>query len=102
MQDNFFDESQTQMCSTRRVNVRCPINGRFSNRYVTKTVKFGDLSIMICGVIKGDNTRILIRCLYRLESLKYQNVLDEWLSKFKTVSLYLCKMVRHVTGPGLL
>ena len=66
----FSDESQIQMYSTRRVHVRRPINGRFLNRYVTKTVKFGGPSIMVWGAIKGDNTRILIRCPHRLDSLK--------------------------------
>ena len=39
----FSDESQIQMYST----LRHPINGRFLNRYVTKTVKFGGPSIMV-------------------------------------------------------
>lgn len=53
---------------------------RFLNRYVTKTVKYGGGSIMVWGAIKGDGSRILIKCPMPMNSVNYQRVLDQGLS----------------------
>jgi len=77
----FSDECLVQMFPNRRRFVRRPIGTRFCNRYVTQTVKFGGPSILVWGAIKGDGTRLLIKCPIRLDSVKYQMVLEEALCK---------------------
>lgn len=75
----FSDESQFKMFSTRRTIVRRPVGTRFCNRYVTKTVKYGGVSILVWGAIRGDGSRILLRCPHKLDSLEYQSILNQGL-----------------------
>jgi len=77
----FSDESRIERFSMRRRYVRRPIYQRFLPRYTTKTVKYGGFSILVWGAIKGDGSRILIRCPARLDSNAYQAVLDAGLQE---------------------
>jgi len=43
--------------------------------HVVQTKKYGGLHIIVWGTIKGDGSRILVRCPRRLNSTAYQNVL---------------------------
>ena len=60
----------------RRRYVRRTMYQRFQPRFTTKTVKYGGLSVLVWGAIKGDGYRILIRCHVRLDSNAYHAVLD--------------------------
>jgi len=63
----------------RRRYVRRRIDDSLKYRYVTKTVKYGGFSILMCGAIKGDGTRVLVRCPNSLDSKEYQSVLSQGL-----------------------
>ena len=67
------------MHSTRRRYVRWRYGDSLKFRYVLKTVKYGGFSILLWGAIKGDVTRILVRCQNRLNSEEYQRVLNKGL-----------------------
>ena len=75
----FSDESRIERHSMRRRYVRRPLHQRFQPRYTIKTVKYGGFSILVWGAIKGDGSRMLIRCPIRLDSVSYQAVLDNGL-----------------------
>lgn len=86
----FTDECQVKMFSTRRTIVRRPVGCRFINRYVTKTVKFGGASVLVWGAIKGDGSRLLIKCPKRLDSIKYQSILEEGLPNiYDTTNIFM-------------
>ena len=59
--------------------VRRPDGHRFDPKYLMKNVRYCSKSVLIWGVIKGDGSRILIRCPTRLDSTAYQEVLNECL-----------------------
>jgi len=59
--------------------VRRSQNYRYCSRYVIKTVKYGGPSVMVWGAIKGDGSRVLVRCPKTLNSCAYQEVLDSGL-----------------------
>jgi transposase len=75
----YSDECQFQIFSSSRTYVRRPINTRFLTRYTIKTVKYGGKSLMVWGAITSDGEKILIRCPDRLDSFKYQDVLNQGL-----------------------
>jgi len=75
----FSDESRLELFSRRREYVRRPKGLRFEDRYATKTVKFGEQSLMAWGAIKEDGSRILIRCPHRMNSVGYKDVLKKGL-----------------------
>ena len=56
------------MHAKRRYYVRRPIGDSLKFLYVTITVKYGGFSILMCGAIKVDGTRVLVRCPNRLDS----------------------------------
>ena len=66
--------------STRRMLVRRRIGSRLQNNLVCRTMKYGGYSIMLWGAIKGDGSRVLIKCPRTLNSSGYQTVLDEGLT----------------------
>jgi len=72
----FSDESKIQRYPESKRHVRRPINKRYDSKYTMKTVKYGGYSVMVWGAIKGDGSRMLIRCPDRLDSVSYQSVLD--------------------------
>ena len=63
------------------------------NRYVCKTVKYGGFSILahnFWGAILGDGTRTIVRCLPRLNSNAYQNVLKVGIQEmYKEDSIFM-------------
>ena len=65
------------MHSTCRRYVRRRIGHSLKFQYVTKTVKYGGKSILLWEAIKGDGTRILVRCPFCLDSKEYQTVLSK-------------------------
>lgn len=75
----FTDESRIELFSRRREYVRRPERSRYNIKYTTKTVKFGGKSLMVWGAIKGDGTRVLIRCPDRMNSEAYKDVLKRGL-----------------------
>ena len=64
--------------SYRRYVIR-PDGHRFDQKYIIKNIRFCSKSISICGPIKGDGSKILIRCPTLLDSTAYQVVLEEGL-----------------------
>jgi len=74
----FTDECRIEMFSSRRKFVRRPIGQRFNHRYTCKTVRHS-FSILVWGLIKGDGSRMLVKCPSRLNSEGYQAVLKEGL-----------------------
>ena len=75
----FSDESRLELFFRRREYVRRPTGLWFKDRYITKTVKFGEQSLMLWGAIKKDRSRILIRCPHRMNSVGYKDVLKKGL-----------------------
>jgi transposase len=75
----FSDECRMEVTSSYRRYVRRPDGHRFDPKYILKNVRFCSKSVLIWGAIKGDGSRILIRCPTRLDSTAYQEVLDEGL-----------------------
>lgn len=75
----FSDECRIMKYSAIRRYVRRPIGSRFKSRYILKYVRQTKLNIMVWGAIKGDGSRIIVRCPNRLNSSEYQNVLDQGL-----------------------
>jgi len=75
----FSDEVRISMHSTCRRYVRRRIGHSLKFQYVTKTVKYGGKSILLWRAIKGDGTRTLVRCPFRLNSKEYQAVLSKGL-----------------------
>lgn len=76
----FSDECKFEIFSNRRKIVRRPIGTKFKSRYVSKSIKYGKFSLMVWGAIKGDGSKLLIKCPHRLDSAGYQSVLDGGLS----------------------
>ena len=74
------------MHSTRRRYVNRCYRDSLKFRYVLKTVKYGGFSILLWGAIKGDGTRILVRCPNRLNSEEYQRVSSKGLFEVYEVS----------------
>jgi len=72
----FTDECRFETFANRRRYVRRPIEMRYVNIYVCKTVKFPN-SVMVWGGIKGDGTKTLVKCPHRLDFKGYQSILDE-------------------------
>ena len=56
--------------------VRRPKNCKYGMNDVVQTKKYEGLHIMVWGAIKGNVSRILVRCPRRLNSTVYQDVLD--------------------------
>jgi len=75
----YSDECRFQTYSNVSRVVRRPRNSRFCHKYVVKTSKYAGASIMVWGAIKGDGTRILVRCPKRLNARAYQEVLESGL-----------------------
>ena len=75
----YSDECRLEMHPRRREYVRRPANTRYHERFTSKTVKHGGMSIMVWGAIKSDGSRTLVRCPARLNSVEYQNVLQSGL-----------------------
>jgi len=73
----FLDEVKIEMHSTHRRNVRRRYGDSLKFRYVLKTIKYGGFIILLWGAIKGDGSRILVRCPNRLNSEEYQRVLSK-------------------------
>jgi len=75
----FSDESRVELVSSRRVYVRRMVGQRYKYNNLCKTLRFGGSSIMVWGCIKGDGSRMLVRCPKRLDSTSYQEVLKKGL-----------------------
>jgi len=75
----FSDECRFQIYANMTRVVRRPRNYRYCSRYVIKTVKYGGPSVMVWGAIKGDGSRVLVRCPKTLNSCAYQKVLNSGL-----------------------
>lgn len=75
----FSDECQIKKNCWIRKLVRRPIGKRFQNRYITKTVKYAPFSILVWGAIKGDGTRVIVKCPKTLNSENYANILEQGL-----------------------
>jgi hypothetical protein len=74
----FSDECRIEIFSTRRQFVRRPVGQRFNTKYTCKTVRH-PFSILVWGFIKGDGSRMLVKCPTRLDSVGYQAVLKQGL-----------------------
>jgi hypothetical protein len=71
----FSDECRLQTYANVTRLVRRPKNCKYGMNYVVQTKKYGGVHIMVWGAIKGDGSRILVRCPRRLNSTAYQDVL---------------------------
>jgi len=76
----FSDESRIERHSLRRRYIRRQMHQRYESKVTLKTVKYGGFSILVWGAIKGDGSRMLIRCPITLDSNSYQSVLDNGLT----------------------
>jgi len=86
----FSDECRIKRYGSRRTFVRFQINGRFKSKHVLKTVKHGDYSVLVWGLIKSDGTRMLIRCPHILNFIEYQTVLrKELLRVYKSDEIFV-------------
>ena len=63
----FTDECRIEIFIGRRKFVRRLIGQRFNHRYTCKTVRHS-FSILVWGLIKGDDSRMLVKCPSRLNS----------------------------------
>jgi len=61
---------------------------RYQNQFVYKTVKFSGRSLLVCGAIKEDLTRILLRCPPILNLSRYQWIINE-----EHKDMYVCDCV---------
>lgn len=77
----FSDESRVQLLPRNQTRVRRLPNCRYSPSYTQGTLKYGGLTIMVWGAIKGDGSRYLMKCPDRLDSIKYQLLLTKGLRK---------------------
>jgi len=77
----YSDECRLQMIPTRRRLVRRRLGTRLQNNLVCHTMKYGGYSIMVWGAIKGDGSRVLVKCPTKLNSSEYQVVLDQGLKE---------------------
>lgn len=75
----FTDECKIEMHPRQREYVRRPVNSRYNDKYITKTVKFGGKSIMVWGAIKANGERYLVKCNSVVNSSEYQRILSEGL-----------------------
>ena len=71
----FSDESRLKLFSRKREYIRRPQGSRYNPKYTTKTVKFGEKSIMVWVTIKANGTRIPDR----MNSIGYEDVLKKGL-----------------------
>ena len=60
----FTDECRFETFANRRRYVRRPIEMRYVNRYICKTVNFPNF-VMVNGGINGDGMKTLVKCRHR-------------------------------------
>lgn len=71
----FSDETSIKLTPKWRILVRRPINARFHQRYVLKSVYYDKRSVMFWGCICADGTKIL-RCVTgTMNSIQYTDIL---------------------------
>ena len=71
----FSDECKLEINPNRRMYVRRRVGDRLRARYVQPSVK-NSPSVMVWGAIRGDSSRILVRCVGNVDSREYQRILD--------------------------
>lgn len=72
----FSDESTIKLNDRRVYYVRRPLKTRFSNNYIIKSRKIPGIKLMLWGAVFGDGRRLLCRCPTRLNSIGYQQILE--------------------------
>ena len=75
----FSDKCWLKLFRRRWAYVRRPKGTRFHDKYTTKSMKFGEGSVMVLGPIKEDGTEIFIRCPDQLNSNDYIDFLNKGL-----------------------
>lgn len=75
----YSDENKTELNSNARKYVQRPTDTRNNPKYTSKTVKFGGRHLMVCGYIKNNYTRKLIKTDSTLNSKKYITLLKSHL-----------------------
>ena len=90
----FTDECKIEIFSTSRKFVRRSLGQRFNNIYTCKAVRH-QFSILVWGLIKGDSSRMLVKCPPRLDLAGYQDILKRrtpgYIHTCIMTSLFLCK-----------
>lgn len=70
----FSDECKLELQPNRRSYVRRRIGDRLNAKYIKTSVKFSSY-IMVWGAIRGDGSRVLVRCEGNVDSREYQRIL---------------------------
>ena len=90
-----------EIYSRKREYVYRPPGCRYSEKYITKTVKYGGNCLIVLGAIKEDGT-ILIRCPDWINSVGYEDVLKRGLLAIYEAHNIFQQNGAHAINPELL